>query len=125
MSLNFKHLHEVSDELRDLFNEAYEVSFYGAGRVRVHLHWDSFRALTEHKAETPVECTEVQDCLHCATKIEGVEVVACVFKEEVLQMLHEHLGSNYEYYEVHEDDDILALFSTWQNASGWNMEVNE
>ena len=87
-----------------------------------------FSELTAHN-RVPQNClhnmgsqTMLQALLHLSCTSHGVEISTCLQKTEVVNMLKEHLGSDYEVYEVHEDEDVLALFIIWQNMTGWDLD---
>lgn len=95
-------------------------------RARVHLQWPYFCNQVANEADHSTACDKLgEDILHLTCYSHGVEISTILGRHEIINMLKEHLGDNYEYYEVHEDEDILALFIIWQNLTGWNLEVNE
>lgn len=135
MKLDLDYVRKVSDNLHQLYRESggyyteehvYSVQFSPAsGVARCLISWPYFRNLTANEADGPCELSKVQGYLHMTARVQGIEMVCCVSKAEVVDMLKESCGNNYEDYEVHEDEDILALFITWQNLTGWNVEVTE
>lgn len=105
----------------------YSISFEPrTDRARVHLQWPYFRNQVANEADHSAVCDKLgEDTLHLTCDSHGVEISTILGRYEIINMLKEHLGDSYESYEVHEDEDILALFITWQNLTGWNMEVNK
>ena len=108
----------------------YRISFEpSTGRVEAHIQWSRFRNLVANEADCPATIRKVeaaQPWLHCACTSHGVEVCACLEKYEVVAMLKELVAEHPEGdYEVCEDDDIMALFTTWQNMTGWDLDWEE
>ena len=110
----------------DKGSHVYRISFEpSTGRVEAHVQWPYFRNLVANEADHPATYTVHDDWLHLDCTTHGVEITTCLPKSEVINMLKEHLGSNYEAYEVHEDEDVLALFIIWQNMTGWDLDWPE
>lgn len=95
------------------------------GRVEAHVQWPYFRNLVANEADHPATYTIHDGWLHLDCTTHGVKITTCLPKSEVINMLKEHLGSNYEAYEVHEDEDVLALFKLWQKLTGWDLDWPE
>lgn len=132
MKLDLEYVRKVSDHLHQLYREAggynrdehvYSVRFEpDDNHVMCHISWPYFRNLVAN--ETSKDCdVDVSKAgaiaLHLAASVQGIEVTACVFKDEIVDMLKEHLGS------VPEDKDALALFDLWQNLTGWGLSGEE
>lgn len=105
----------------------YEIRFCpSSGKCEIHMQWPMFRNLITNESDRPVEVDRLAygsspAVLHMTGWVQGVEIRVCVDKHEIINDLKECLGDNYEAYEVHEDEDILALFTLWQNMTGWNL----
>lgn len=134
MKLDLDYLHKVSDNLHQLYRDAggynpeehvYSLHFEpDDNNVSCHISWPYFRNLVAN--ETDVDVSKAGAiALHLAARMQGIEITACVFKDEIVGMLKEHLGSAYASYEVHEDEDVLALFDLWQNLTGWGLSGEE
>ena len=116
---------ELSNQL-DKGLHVYSIQFEpGTGSVSVHVQWPRFRNLVANEADCPATITKVaanNSWLHCSCTSHGVEIHACLNKYEVVDMLKELVAEHPEGdYEVCEDDDIMALFITWQNMTGWDL----
>lgn len=128
MKLDLEYLHKVSNNLHQLYRESggynpdehvYHVQFEPDHKlIRCHISWPYFRNLIANEADGPTEVHKVQEALHLSTRVQGIEMVTCLFKPEVLELLEECPESAQA---LCEDDDILAMFIVWQNATGWNM----
>lgn len=140
MKLDFDQLQRMAQKFHQDYQEdgdlweqldegahVYSISFDPReGQARVHLQWPYFRNQVANEAGHFTACDKLgKDILHLTCDSHGVEISTILGRHEIINMLKEHLGDNYEYYEVHEDEDILALFIIWQNLTGWNMEVNK
>ena len=113
-------------EQLDKGSHVYRISFEpSTGRVEAHVQWPYFRNLVANEADHPATYTVHDGWLHLDCTTHGVEITTCLPKSEVINMLKEHLGSDYEVYEVHEDEDVLALFKLWQNLTGWDLDWEE
>ena len=132
MKLDLTYLHKVSDNLHQLYRDAggynpdehvYSVQFYpGSREMHCHISWPYFRNLVEIEADAPAEVSRVQGALHLQAKVRGIEMVCFIFQKEVVRMLKELVAEHPEGgYEICEDDDIMALFTLWQNMTGWNL----
>ena len=116
---------DVSTHLDKGFH-VYRISFEpSTGKVEAHIQWPYFCNLVANEADHPVTYTTQDDWLHMSCTSHGVEIVTCLERADVINMLKEHLGSNYEAYELHEDEDVLALFTIWQNMTGWDLNWPE
>ena len=105
----------------------YSIQFEpSTGKVSAHIQWPRFRNLVANGADHPATITRMeasQPWLHCSCTVRGVEISACVFKSEVIDTLKELIAEHPESgYEVCEDDDIMVLFVTWQNMTGWGLD---
>lgn len=110
----------------DKGEHVYSIQFEpSTGRVSVHLQWLYFMSLVANEADHPATITKMsadQSWLHCSCTTHGVEICACLNKYEVVSMLKELVAEHPESdYEICEDDDIINLFTTWQNMTGWNL----
>lgn len=129
MKLDLDYIRKVASNLHQLYRESggyqpdahvYSVHFEpDSNYVRCHISWPYFRNLVANEADGPCEVCKAGTGLHLTASVQGVEMITCVFKYELVDMLKD-LG-----YEVSQDTDVLVLFTLWQNASGWNVEVNE
>lgn len=133
MKLDLDYLHKVSDNLHQLYREAggynpdehvYNVQFSPESNdIRCHISWPYFRNLIANEADAPSELSRVGDALHLRAKVQGIEMVCCIFQHEVVKMLKDLVAEHPESdYEVCEDDDIVALFIIWQNMTGWDLD---
>lgn len=92
-------------------------------RARVHLQWPYFRNQVANEADHSATYQKLDShTLYLTCDSHGVEISTILNSGEIIDMLKEHLGSNYEAYEVHEDEDVLVLFITWQNMTGWALD---
>ena len=137
MKLNFEYLDRVRQHLQfqsklDSKEYAegryvYEIRFSpSSGKCEIHMQWPMFRNLIANESDRPVEVDRLAygsgpATLHMTGWVQGIEIRACVDKYEIIDDLKEHLGNSYEAYEVLEDEDIMALFTFWQNMTGWNL----
>ena len=105
----------------------YRVSFEpSTGRVEAHVQWPRFRNLVANEADHPATYTTHDNWLHLSCTSHGVEIVTCLDKCEVVSMLKKLIAEHPENcYEVCEDDDIINLFKTWQNMTGWDLDWPE
>ena len=95
-------------------------------QAKVHLQWPYFRNQVANEADHPATYHKMDDdTLHLMCDSHGVEISAILDRCEIISMLKEHIGDNYEVYEVHEDADVLLLFITWQNMTGWDLDWPE
>lgn len=101
----------------------YRISFEpSTGRVEAHVQWPYFRNLVANEADHPATCITHDDWLHLSCASHGVELVTYLPKDEVVDMLKELVAEQPESdYEVCEDDDIINLFTIWQNMTGWDL----
>lgn len=118
---------DLSTQL-DNGQHVYSIHFEpSTGNVAAHIQWPMFRNLVADEADHSATINKVNDgCqepwLHCMCTSHGVEISACLNKNEVVAMLKELVAEHPEGdYEVCEDDDIMALFITWQNMTGWDL----
>ena len=92
------------------------------GRVQVHIQWSRFRKLVLNEADCPATYSAHEDWMHLRCTCHGVEISACLDRAKIVRMLKglvaEHPESDYE---ICEDDDIINLFTIWQNMTGWNL----
>lgn len=105
----------------------YRISFEpSTGRVEAHIQWPYFRNLVANEADHPATYHEHEGWLHLTCASHGVEISACLMKSEVVDMLKELVAEHPEGdYELCEDDDIINLFTIWQNMTGWNLDWPE
>ena len=120
---------DLSDQL-DQGLHVYSINFEpGTGRVSAHIQWLRFRNLVANEADCPATITKVEagtPWLHCSCTSHGVEIYACLNKYEVVDMLKEFVAEHPESdYEICEDDDIISLFTIWQNMTGWDLDWPE
>lgn len=116
---------ELAKQL-DKGEHVYSIQFEpSTGKVSVHLQWPYFMSLVANEAVHPATIRKVeadQSWLHCSCTVPGVEIRTCLAKHEVVAMLKELVAEHPEGdYEVCEDDDVMALFTTWQNMTGWDL----
>ena len=97
------------------------------GACRVHMQWPYFRNLVANEADCPATyrvCTTVVDdasWIHWTCRVLGVEITACMSKQDVLREL-EMLG----VAEAEDSSaDIESLLALWQATSGKRMEVSQ
>ena len=94
-----------------------------SGIIGCHISWPYFRNLIANEADAPCEVTKTKNALHLSASVQGIEMVSCVFKQDVVNMLKELVAEHPEgAYEVCEDDDIVAMFIIWQNMTGWDLD---
>ena len=105
----------------------YRVSFEpSTGRVEAHVQWPRFRNLVANEADHPATYITHDNWLHLSCTSHGVKIVTCLDRSEVVSMLKELVAEHPENcYEVCEDDDIINLFKTWQNMTGWDLDWPE
>lgn len=111
----------------DKGSHVYRISFEpSTSRVEAHVQWPYFRNLVANEADHPATYTTHDDWLHLSCSSHGVEIVTCLPKYEVVNMLKELVSEHPESdYEVCEDDDIINLFTIWQNMTGWDLDWPE
>lgn len=136
MKLDFEQLRKLSCKLHQDWTEdgdiceqldkgdmVYSISFEpSTGACRAHVQWPYFRNLVANEADHPATYTTQYDWLHLSCTSHGVEIVTCLEKAEIVNMLKELVAEHPEGdYEVCEDDDIINLFTIWQNMTGWDL----
>ena len=111
----------------DKGSHVYSISFEpSTGRVSAHIQWPMFRYLVANEADHPATCHEHDTWLHLSCTSHGVEITACLDKSEIVNMLKELVAEHPESdYEICEDDDIINLFTIWQNMTGWDLDWPE
>ena len=125
--------YQLDGELSNQLNKGlhvYSIQFEPSnGRVSAHIQWLYFRNLVANEADHPATITKVEvgtPWLHGTCTSHGVEIHTCLNKYEVVDMLKELVAEHTEdNYEVCEDDDIMALFTIWQNMTGWDLDWPE
>lgn len=142
MKFDFEYLDQVQKHLQlqsKLDPKEYENGRYiydirfspSEGKCEVHMQWPMLRNLIANEGADPVEV----DCmwrrtnrasLHIIGKVRGIEIRACLSKNEVLDdldaVLTEHPCDDVKYSR---DDDIESLFNLWRDLTGWNREVED
>lgn len=88
--------------------------------VRVHMAWPMFRDLVSKYARVPVTCSQSAGSLYLECTILNVRCVACMFADD-LKAEFDLLGLSNEDCPGSCEDDILNLFTLWQNITGWNL----
>ena len=136
MKLSLKHIKYMGEQLQSDYQAAgdicaqlnkgehvYRISFEpSTGRVEAHVQWPYFRNLVANEADHPATYHEYDGWMHLSCTSHGVEITTCLEKAEVVKMLKELVAEHPESdYEVCEDDDIVAMFITWQNMTGWDL----
>ena len=111
----------------DRGEHVYRISFDPcADRVEAHVQWLYFRNLVANEADHPATYHEHEGWLHMNCTSHGVEITTCLQKSEVVNMLKELVAEHPESdYEICEDDDIINLFTIWQNMTGWDLDWSE
>ena len=129
MGLGMQKAYQVDGDTSDQLDRGlhvYSINFEpSTGRVSAHIQWPRFRYLVANEADRPADVHKVTTdygWLHCSCTSHGVEISTCLNKHEVVNMLKELVAEHPESdYEICEDDDILNLFTIWQNMTGWNL----
>lgn len=105
----------------------YRISFEpSTGRVEAHVQWPYFRNLVANEADHPATYHEHDSWLHLSCTSHGVGITTCLEKAEIVKMLKELVAEHPESdYETCEDDDIINLFTIWQNMTGWDLDWPE
>lgn len=125
--------YQVDGDLLDQLDQGlhvYRISFEpSTGRAEAHVQWPYFRNLVANEADHPADVHKVtteHDWLHCSCTCHGVELSTCLEKTEIVNMLKELVAEHPESdYEICEDDDILNLFTIWQNMTRWDLDWPE
>lgn len=117
---------DFSDQLNK-GSYVYRISFEpSTGRVEAHIQWPYFRNLVVSEADHPATYHEYDGWLHLSCTSHGVEITTCLEKAAVVNMLKELVAEHPESdYEICEDDDIVNLFTIWQNMTGWDLDWPE
>ena len=123
MKLDLEYVRKVSDHLHQLYCEAggynpeeYVVSLRfdpSAHCALCHISWPYFHNLVAGE----VNVRRAGKALYLTASVQGITVVTCVFRHEIVDMLAE-LG-----HEVYESTDIVTLFNVWQTLAGWNVSL--
>lgn len=130
IGLGMQKAYKVDGDLLDQLDQGlhvYQISFEpSTGRVKAHVQWPYFRNLVANEADHPATYHEHDGWMHLSCTSHGVEIITCLMKAEVVSMLKvlvaEHPESDYE---ICEDDDIINLFTIWQNMTGWDLDWPE
>lgn len=130
MGQKMQKAYQVDGDLLDQLDRGlhvYSISFDPcAGRVEAHIQWPYFRNLVANEADHPTTYHEYEGWLHLNCTSHGVRLNACLQKFEVINMLKELVAEHPESdYEICEDDDIINLFTIWQNMTGWDLDWPE
>ena len=117
---------DLPDQL-DKGSHVYRISFEpSTGRVEAHIQWPYFRNLVANEADHPATYTVHEGWMHLSCTSHGVEITTCLEKAAVVSMLKELVAEYPESdYEICEDDDIINLFTIWQNMTGWDLDWPE
>lgn len=138
MKLDFEYIGQVSKNLHCLSKQdpkeyaegryVYEIRFHpSCADCEIHMQWPMFRNLIANESDRPVEIDRLAygsspAVLHITGWVQGIEIRACVDKREIINELKVAVSEHPESdYKICEDDDILALFNSWQTMTGWNL----
>ena len=130
IGLGMQKAYQVDGDLSNQLDKGlhvYSIQFEpSTGRVEAHVQWPYFRNLVANEADHPATYHEHDSWLHLSCTSHGVEITTCLDKTEVVNMLRELVAEHPEGdYEICEDDDIINLFTIWQNMTGWDLDWPE
>ena len=130
MGQELQRAYQVDGDLLDQLDQGlhvYSIHFEpSTGRVSAHIQWSRFRNLVANEADHPATYSVHEGWMHLSCACHGVEITTCLEKAEVVNMLKELVAEYPESdYEICEDDDIINLFTIWQNMTGWDLDWPE
>lgn len=139
MKLDFDYIRAVSDKLKEAYLEdggseayirgdwVYRIEFEPSeGAIQAHVAWPMFKQLVANCADAPAKYTMSKlegsslEWLYWTCRALGVELRACLNKNDLIQELMSTSGNTYTS-NVLEDLHIETLFNMWQALTGWNL----